>query len=35
MALITANSENTFEGAIVFNSDVKKYVYKVNKKKKE
>lgn len=32
MALIIASSENTFEGAIVFNGDVKKYVYKVNKK---
>lgn len=32
MSLIIANSENTFEGAIVFNNEVKKYVYKVNKK---
>ncbi len=32
MALITASSDNTFEGAIVFNDKIKKYVYKVNKK---
>jgi hypothetical protein len=32
MALIVANSENTFEGAIVTNGENKKYVYKVNKK---
>ncbi len=32
MALVTASSDNTFEGAIVFNDKIKKYVYKVNKK---
>lgn len=34
MALIVASSENTFEGAIVYNGDstVMNYVYKVNKK---
>jgi len=32
MALVIANSENVFVGAIVWKNDVRHYVYKVNKK---
>lgn len=32
MALVNANSENVFVGAIVWKKDVRHYVYKVNKK---